>query len=445
MRLGDENSARRQMVGRQRVRHRPVDCVAGWLGGRSPGTLMCSRGSLNKEAPVREGTGQGMRITYLHQHFCTPGQAGGTRSYEFAKRLAADGHQVTMISGGEETKNFEVAGFSVKQVEARYSNSMSFSRRAVAFIDFMVKATATSLTTPTDIVFATSTPLTVAVPGLVTSLLRRKPLVFEVRDLWPSVPARLGILRSRPLLWLAQLLERAVYRRSRTIIALSPGMRDGVLQTAPLADVRVIPNASDIELFSATADERRAVRERLGWSGRPVVIYAGSFGITYRIPWVVHLASLCPDIIFQIIGSGAASYDAERLAISYGLNPAEILPGELPKTEVAKRVGAADIVLSSLDDHPALQANSLNKVFDALAAGRPVAFNHGGWLTDLLVTRGAGWRLSDDPGAAAGELRSILLEGDSVLAASEAAAELARDQFDRDALYLDFRKALLDC
>ena len=51
-----------------------------------------------------------MRITYIPQHFVLPGEPGGSRPYEFARRMAADGHHVTMICGGQEPMDRVVDG-----------------------------------------------------------------------------------------------------------------------------------------------------------------------------------------------------------------------------------------------------------------------------------------------------------------------------------------------
>lgn len=97
---------------------------------------------------------------------------------------------------------------------------------------------------------------------------------------------------------------------------------------------------------------------------------------------------------------------------------------------------AADIAVSTLVDNPALEINSLNKVFDALAAARPVIFNHAGWLPEVLAENNAGWQLSPKPAAAADQLREGIRSGQiDVSAGSHAALDLARQEFDRDLLF----------
>src|SRR4051812_38318102 len=188
-----------------------------------------------------------MRIVYIHQHYRTPGMSGGTRSHEFARRLVGRGHQVSLItadpspSAGQTSawRRTNEAGVDVYWVSVPYDNSMPPWRRIVAFVDFMVKSARLAATLPQDVVFATSTPLTVSIPGAWSASRRSVPFVFEVRDLWPSLPIALGALRSWPAKTAARVLERWSYARADKIIALSPDMAKGVIEVRPDADVTV--------------------------------------------------------------------------------------------------------------------------------------------------------------------------------------------------------------
>jgi UDP-N-acetylglucosamine:LPS N-acetylglucosamine transferase len=142
-----------------------------------------------------------MKIIYLHQYFNTPTMVGSTRSYEMARRLVAYGHEVHMITSWREDdgrKNWfktEENGINVHWLPVPYSNEMGFYERIKAFVKFALGSAKKAIELKGDIVFATSTPLTIAVPGIIASKINRIPMVFEVRDLWPEVPVALGILR----------------------------------------------------------------------------------------------------------------------------------------------------------------------------------------------------------------------------------------------------------
>lgn len=387
-----------------------------------------------------------MRVTYIHQYFSIPTEPGGTRSWEFARRLADDGHQVTMICAGAVRRTFREQGFTVIQLPVSYSNSMGTARRIVAFLHFMASATRAALTTPADVVLATSTPLTVAVPGMIAAAARRAVFVLEVRDLWPEVPIALGVLRSRFSRFLARRLETVAYARAARVIALSPGMRDGVLRVRPTAQVTVVPNACDPYLFESTKADLLAFRRANGWGDdEVVVVYAGSFGRVYDTRWTVETAAhLSGDgVRFIMIGEGAFLESCRMRAKELGLDSGALLLGAHSRYETAKYIAAADFSLSTSLSDPSLEPASLNKVFDAMAAGKPALFNHQGWLSDLLCDHGAGWKLSRDPAVAAAQIREIAADREAIKLAGKNSAELGEANFLRDDLYLKFRDSLV--
>ncbi|MDK7199779.1 glycosyltransferase family 4 protein [Corynebacterium amycolatum] len=381
-----------------------------------------------------------MRITYIHQHFVLPGEPGGSRPYEFARRMAAAGHEVTMICGRDEAMDKTVDGIHVRRLAIPYRNEMSKRERIVSFFNFLVRASAVAARVPADVIYASSTPLTVAVPGIVAKFTQRAPLVAEIRDLWPEVPIKLGYLNNPVAIFLAKQLEKAFYAASSEVVALSPSMADGVKEVAPKKCVTVIPNASDFERFDVPADQRAAFRKEQGWGDDVVAVYAGGFGMSYQLEWLVDLAAQLrrdgvENVRFVLLGQGSDSDALYQRAENAGLDADAMFLGRQPKEDVAKYVSAADIALSPLRDDPCLEGNSLNKVFDAMAASRPVVFNHGGWLEEAATEHDAGWRLSRDIPAAAKRFAEIISDRDEMRAAGQRNRELGEKRFARDSLY----------
>lgn len=381
-----------------------------------------------------------MRITYIHQHFVLPGEPGGSRPYEFARRMAAAGHEVTMICGRDEAMDRTVDGIHVRRLAIPYRNEMSKRERIVSFFNFLVRASAVAARVPADVIYASSTPLTVAVPGIVAKFTQRAPLVAEIRDLWPEVPIKLGYLNNPVAIFLAKQLEKAFYAASSEVVALSPSMADGVEEVAPKKRVTVIPNASDFERFDVPAEQRAAFRKKQGWGDDVVAVYAGGFGMSYQLEWLVDLAAQLrrdgvENVRFVLLGQGSDSDALYQRAENAGLDADAMFLGRQSKEDAAKYVSAADIALSPLRDDPCLEGNSLNKVFDAMAASRPVVFNHGGWLAEAATEHDAGWRLSRDIPTAAKRFAEIISDRDEMRAAGQRNRELGEKRFARDSLY----------
>ncbi len=394
-----------------------------------------------------------MRILYLHQHFVAPTGTSGGRSYEFGRRLVARGHRVTLITGACEHSGLETQGrrravMNVDGIEVRvlgvpYGQRMSPMRRLCAFAGFTLAACRESVRVrDVDVVFATSTPLTIAVPGMWAARWHRCPFVFEVRDLWPAAPIELGVLRNPAIVGLARWLERTAYRRAAHIVALSPGMRDGIVAAGVAPEkVTIIPNASDVKLFRVRPEVGEEFRAQYGEVGkRPWVVYAGAFGRVNGVEWAVrlaaHTARLDGEIAFLFFGAGSEREIAESLARELGLLGRTVFfRAPLPRSGLAPVLSAATVLSSLAQDLPVMRTNSANKFFDALAAGKPVMINYGGWQAELLERTGAGLVLDqgDLPGSAQ-RLVAALNDGEWLRKAGEASARLGEGEFNRDRL-----------
>jgi glycosyltransferase involved in cell wall biosynthesis len=313
----------------------------------------------------------------------------------------------------------------------------------------MVLATAKAAALKADLVFATSTPLTVAVPGVLAAKLRRVPFVFEVRDLWPEVPIEMGALRNPLARRLAGALAGFAYRNAEEVVALSPGMAAGVRARRPATRVEVIPNAADLDLFAVDPEAVRRFRDDHRWLGdRPLIVYTGALGMVNGVDYLIRAArrmrEIDPDVQVLIVGHGREWADTERLAAEYGLLDSTVrMWPKVPKSELPVILGAATLSTSFVRPIRALWDNSANKFFDALAAGRPIAVNYGGWQADLLRETGAGLVLDPYDAESAGDLMAVRVRDDVWLKeAREAAHALAVQRFSRDLLFERFEAVL---
>ena len=313
-----------------------------------------------------------MRILYLHQFFVTRAGVGGTRSYEFARRFVERGHAVRMVTAGQ---GGTVEGIEVVGVRGAYSDymratAMSNTRRMMAFARFATGATIAALRGPRpDVVYATSPPLTIALPALLASLRWRAPLVFEVRDLWPEAPIQMGALRNPAAQRLARGVERFIYARSRRVIALSPGIQAAL----PAGKTVLVPNSADLDLFDPDATR-----------GPFQVAYFGAMGEANDLTAVIEAARLLPDVTFVLMGDGKRRADMERSA------PANVRFRSGSKADVARLAAESSVCLTVFKDVPVLATNSPNKLFDTFAAGRPAIVNTDGWMRELVERNESG-------------------------------------------------------
>ena len=400
-----------------------------------------------------------MRVTYLHQYFATPDGSTGTRSYELARRLVARGHQVTVVTSNAQLPDLadargvvrtSVDGIRLVVIPVAYANEMGYRARIGAFVRFALRATLEAARVPADVVLASSTPLTIVLPGIVARVVRRAPMVFEVRDLWPEMPIAVGALTNPLAIRVARAVEWLAYHASAHVIALSPGMADGVAaRGVARSRISMIPNACDRAAFDVPATAGDEVRAGLGVDpGAPLIVYAGAFGAVNGVEWLADVAAemriLQPEARFVLVGRGAGRDALLERARALGvLDETLLVRPPLPKREIPALLAAATVATSLFRPIPEMESNSANKFFDALAAGRPVAINYGGWHRNLLTESGAGIALpQSDPAAAAALLADLVGDEAALDRCREAARALARDRFDRDRLAEEFAGVL---
>ena len=344
--------------------------------------------------------------------------------------------------GRRQWSSTETAGIQVHALPVPYSNRMSYARRIAAFVDFAWQAAREATRLDGDVVYATSTPLTIAIPAVRAARAHRIPMVFEVRDLWPEIPIAVGALRNPVLITLARRLERFAYRNAEHIVALSDGMRDGVVATGQSPSrITVIPNACDRESFDVGDVPGRELRARYEWlRDRPLVLYTGTLGLINGVGYMVHIAAAAatmdPDVRFVVVGDGREEAQVRAEASALGvLDRNFFLIPPVPKATMPAWLSAADIATSFVIDQPVLWANSANKFFDALAAAKPVAINYEGWQAAVIRESGAGLVLDRrDADVAASQLVRGVRDGAWLRAAGEAARRLATERYDRDIL-----------
>ena len=386
----------------------------------------------------------------MHQFFATrESTLGLIRSYEFARRWVEQGHHVTIVTSSSRLPEAyqrslfatgEIDGICIRSVRVRYSNYMGYARRIWAFLLFTVGASWLALTAGKhEVVLATSTPLTVGIPGWVASRLRRVPFVFEVRDLWPEAAFQMGALQRRGVFGRgAKALERFLYRAAASIIALSPGMAEGVIaEGIDPARVHIVPNSSDTGLFSPGPKDPELVgRWRL--EDTFVVGYTGAIGPSNDVENHIPVAARTLaergriDIVFLVAGEGKSLPRLEEGIRDLGNVR---LVGSLPKLQIPSLLRTCDVLLVLFADKPILATNSPNKFFDALAAGRPVIVNSNGWTRELVDDLGIGaYSPVGDGVALADVIERLADDPEAVRQMGERARRVAEERFSRDLL-----------
>lgn len=373
-----------------------------------------------------------MRILYLSQYFPPEIGATQTRAYEMARGLVRAGHQVTMLtelpnhpSGiipphyrGKLYERSDLEGIDVIRVWVKASPVKTFGSRMAFYLSYMVMAALAGLFLARgryDLIYVTSPPLFVGGAALFISYLRRIPLVFEVRDLWPESAVELGELTNPRAIALAGWLEAQCYRRAQRIVVVTQGISSRLLERGnPPKKLVLIPNGANVELFQFQAEAGPTLREKLGLQHKFVVIYAGIHGIAQGLEFVIEAAKALaeqPDLHFLFVGEGPVKAQIVSLATSYNLTNVTFL-AELPREQMPVFLSAANVALVPLRRLDLFKGALPSKMFDAWACSCPTLVMIEGEARTLLEEAQAG----------------LFVEPENVVALTQAILQLQGDQ-----------------
>jgi glycosyltransferase involved in cell wall biosynthesis len=386
-----------------------------------------------------------MRILYFYQYFGTSKGGWSTRVYEMTRRWVASGAEVTVVTSMYDKSdlvpsgfitNLDIDGVKVKLVNIRLSNKHSFIKRLYSFFAFSFTAIWYALTVKTDVIIASSGPLTIGIPGILAKILRGKPFIFEIRDLWPTGAIELGALKNKFMIRMAKWLELICYKKADHVIAASVGQLQHVKSLLPNTNVSVITNGSDNHLIREM-DLRLNLPE---WAlNKKLVIYAGTLGLIDDCATVVYLAKEFEDrkrneIEVVLVGDGKERNELEKLAGSLALKNIHFM-GQTSKENVMRWLTHSHISLLTVKNVKFLDTASPNKIFDAFAAGIPMVQNTQGWIKEYFEQRRCGLTVpQSNPSAMADAILRILDEPGLWLEMSENARKAALEDFDRDKL-----------
>lgn len=390
------------------------------------------------------------KVLYINQYFKHPSEPGITRSYWICQELLARGYSITMLAHRNVNLNLresppliervEVDGIDVVYVRNKYSNSMGVVSRLFSFLKFLFFSIFYALReSNVGLVIATSTPLTVAVPALLRKWFRGTPYIFEVRDLWPEVPIQMGAITNSLLVRLLRWFESIVYKNAMHVVALSPGMQDGVVKYISKDKTSMIPNMSKKDVFKPGKRDERLIREYGLKEVRLRVIYFGTLGLANAIPYILDSIKLINktnmnEIEFLFFGHGKYFNEIQELATNEQGHNVKLYE-RVPLADLVGVLNLCDLSLVTFTNFPILYTNSPNKLFDSISAGLPVVVNSPGWTKDLVDRTDCGYYVDPDNPTELVELyKRLITDKSEAVVKGYKARELAKNEFDKSIL-----------
>jgi glycosyltransferase involved in cell wall biosynthesis len=345
-------------------------------------------------------------ILIIHQHFCPPNGFGNNRSYEVAKNLIALGHRVTILTGSgnfnQQPKSLFssqlIEGIQVDCIRVHYNHHMSYMKRVWSFIVFFLHACyhVWKYKKSVDLIYAVSTPLSVGLIGIWFKKIIKKPLFFEIGDLWPDVPIQMGILKNQWIIKLSYIVEQLIYNKSNHIVLLSEGMKEYLLhKNIAATKMTVLCNGTNIQQF-LPAENKSVLRNQYNISNDTfIVLYAGTIGLANGLDFFIDVAEViqkkkATNIGFYFIGNGNRLTEIKSSVKEKKLRNIFFIES-MPKENIVDYFKMANLGIVSFIPFKILETNSANKYYDYLASGLPVIINYEGWQKKALEINHCGF------------------------------------------------------
>ncbi len=401
-----------------------------------------------------------MNILFLTDNFPPETNAPATRTYEHARNWVAAGHRVTVLANvpnfptgkvfpGYRNKLWQreaMDGIRVVRVWTYVTANEGFFGRSLDYFSFGVTSVVGGLFLPIpDVIVATSPQIFTALGGCILAWIKRRPFVFELRDLWPDSIVAVEAMREGPLLRMLRRLEYWLYHRAAKIVSVTHAFkRILVANGIPQEKIAVIRNGVDLKAFVPGPKPVELAR-RLGLGGKFVAAYVGTIGMAHGLGALLSAAERLRDrrdLAFVLVGAGAERTRLEEDAKRRGLGNV-IFVGPVDKEEVKEYWRLCDVALVLLKDAPVFLHVIPSKIFEAMGTGRPIILGVSGESQELLKEAGAGIAISPENPQALAEAVTKLMDNPALCRDMGAAGrKFVERKFDRERLALEMLKVL---
>lgn len=331
-----------------------------------------------------------MRCLFVTQYYPPETGAAPNRLWDWTQRLAAWGHQVTVITavpnyprgaifaGYRDSYLYDERAGSLRVLRTRIyvSRNPGFVQRLICYFSFVLASILVGVTKvgPQDVILVESPPLFLGLSGLVLKTLLRAKLVFNVSDLWPESAVAMGVLHNPWLIRISTRLEELFYRHSELVTGQTEHIVAHISGRVRVPTA-LITNGVDADVFSDRAlVKREAHREALGFSKHFVVGYAGLLGMAQGLDVVLDTADLLrafPDVLFVLIGDGPEKTRLCAEAERRGLANVRFFPPQ-PNRDMPAVMASFDAAVVPLKRLELFKGALPCKLFESMAAGTAV-------------------------------------------------------------------------
>lgn len=349
-----------------------------------------------------------MHILFLSDNFPPEVNAPASRTFEHTKEWVNAGHRVTVVTcvpnfpkgevfAGYKNKLWQsetIDGIRVLRVWSYITRNEGFTKRVLDYMSFMVTSFLVSLfVRKVDVIIGTSPQFFAACAGWAAAAVRRRPFVFELRDIWPESIRAVGAMKDSKILDFLEQVELFLYRRARVIVAVTNSFKRNLVERGIKEEkIHVVTNGVDTARFWPQDKDPELLRE-LDLEGKFVAGYIGTHGMAHGLETLVQAAELLKkdpdagDITLLMLGDGANRQNLMEQA--KGLDNILFLES-VPKEDVPRYWSLLNVSIIHLKKSDLFKTVIPSKMFECMAMGIPILHGVEGESAEILERYNAG-------------------------------------------------------
>ncbi len=402
-----------------------------------------------------------MHILFLTDNFPPEVNAPASRTFEHCREWVRQGEQVTVITGapnfptgkvfeGYKNKLWQtetINGIRVIRVWTYITANEGFLRRILDYISFMLSAVVAALfVSKVDVVIGTSPQFFTACGAWIVSVYKRRPFVFELRDLWPESIRVVGAMKDSFALDMLEKLELFLYRRADRIISVTHAFKRNLIKRGIQGDkIKVVTNGVDSSRFMPQKRDEQLVRQ-LGLEGKFVGGYIGTHGLAHALETLLDAAKMAQDegddsLAFVFLGDGAKKAELKNRTAELALKNVHFVDS-VAKDQVPRYWALLDVAIIHLRRTPLFETVIPSKLFECMGMGIPVLHGVAGESAEIVETEGVGIPFVPEDAAALLASMRKLQQDKQLYKTFRDNGLLAAKKYDRNMLALSMLKAL---
>ena len=393
-----------------------------------------------------------MHILFLTDNFAPETNAPASRTHEHTLRWVASGHRVTVVTtapnfpagkifDGYRNRLWQretIDGVEVIRLWTYITANEGFLRRTLDYVSFMVSAIlATPFLPRPDVIVSTSPQFFTPCAAYIVSRLKRRPWVFELRDLWPDSIVAVGAMKETALIRALRRLEYFLYRKATRIVSVTHSFREILSRNGiDPGKIEVVPNGADLEAYRP-GEKSEVLVERFGCQNKFVAAYVGTIGLAHGLGTLLDAAEQLLEhnnIAIVLVGTGAEEKALMAEAEHRGLVNVHFA-GSVSKAEVREYWRLCDVALVLLRDSPLFRHVLPSKMFEAMSTERPVILGVQGESEAVLREAKAGIPIPPENSSALTEaILQLAGNREECLAMGKAGRKFVTGRYNRDVL-----------